>query len=61
VNIADVVIPTAAPSLPWGVIGACVVVAMIGLALWKTTVGKIILISMAVFVLTGLYFKAKGH
>jgi len=34
---------------------------MIGLALWKTTVGKIVLISMAVFVLTGLYFKAKGH
>lgn len=49
-NIASIVIPTTAPSvdIPWPLIGAAAIFALAGIALWKTTIGKILIITAVV-------------
>lgn len=36
----DVVVNTDPPKIPWGRIGAAALLALLGLAFWKTTIGK---------------------
>lgn len=44
-NLAkDIHIPNAkAPTIPWGLVGAAAIIALVGLALYKTTVGKLLI------------------
>lgn len=52
--LAAVTVPTpTVPHINPYVVGACLIIALIGIALWKTTVGKILIIGGVFFLLFG--------
>lgn len=36
-------IPVSTPHINWGVVGACLLLAVIGIAFWNTTIGKVMM------------------
>ena len=52
----DIITPdVSVPTIPWGLIGGAFIVALFGLSLWRTTVGKILIIGAIVLALVGLF------